>query len=203
MRLVLRLVIGGVELVATCLEASFHDGEVLIRQGEVHHDVGLIAAQEFDELLHAVGIDLRRLDLRAILLVKNFSQHDTFLLCAAGNHYFRECVRILTHLVSCNGGYAASSYNQYSSHCLCRFVISACKYMKKGSKRQDFEPFSFSLIEIGFVYFLRSRRQDLQSRRHVDLRRSFREDRLRSYGVLRLPDDAATAHDCRPDRAED
>ena len=110
------LVVSRIEIVATRRQTSLHDGEVLIRQREVHHDVGFIVAQQLDELLHTVGIDLRSLDLRAIFLVKNFSQGDTFLLRTAGNHHFLECVRILAHLMSGNGSYAASSDNQYSSH---------------------------------------------------------------------------------------
>ena len=113
-RLVLGLVVGRVEVVAARLQAGLHDGEVLIGQGEVHHDVGLIAAEELDELFHAVGIHLSCLDLRAVLLVEDFCQSDALLLGATGYHHFGERVGILTHLMSCHGSNAASSNYQYS-----------------------------------------------------------------------------------------
>ena len=110
-RLVLRLIVCSVEIVAARLQAGFHDGEVLIGQGKVHHNVGLVAAQQLDKLLHTVGIHLCSPHLRAVFLVEDFCQSHALLLRAAGNHYFCKRVRILTHLVGCNGGYTASSYN--------------------------------------------------------------------------------------------
>ena len=62
MRLVLRLVVGRIEVVAPALEAGIHDGEVLVRQGDVDDDVGLESAEQRTQLGHAVGIDLGRLD---------------------------------------------------------------------------------------------------------------------------------------------
>ena len=40
--LILGLVVGGIKIVATCLQTSLHDSEVLIRQGQVHHDIGFV-----------------------------------------------------------------------------------------------------------------------------------------------------------------
>jgi len=55
---VLRLVVGGVHVVDAAGEAGVHDGQVLIGQGDVHHEVGLIALDEGDDLVHMVGIHL-------------------------------------------------------------------------------------------------------------------------------------------------
>ena len=144
-RLVLGFVVGRVEVVAPRLQAGLHDGEVLIRQCQVHHDVGLVAAQQLDELFDAVGIHLRRLDLGAVFLVKDFSQCDALLLRAAGNHDFRERVGVLTHLVSCYGGYTASSDDKYSSHCFALLLLANANLRKKvqSGKTLDF----FSLFE--------------------------------------------------------
>ncbi len=58
MRLVLRLVVGRVEVVATAFEAGIHDRQVLIGQRHVDHDVGFECPEQLAELGHAVGIDL-------------------------------------------------------------------------------------------------------------------------------------------------
>ena len=61
--LVLGLVVGRIEVGATALQAGFHDGEVLIRQGQVHDEIGLELVHEGAELFYAVGIHLCCLDV--------------------------------------------------------------------------------------------------------------------------------------------
>ena len=68
-RLVFRLIVGGVEIVAPRLQTGLHDGEVLIREGEIHDEVGLEGVEELYELRHFVGIHLRSLDVCAETLV--------------------------------------------------------------------------------------------------------------------------------------
>ncbi len=58
----MRLVIGRIEVIAPALEAGIHDGEVLVRQGDVDDDVGLERPEQFAQLGDAVGVDLRGLD---------------------------------------------------------------------------------------------------------------------------------------------
>ena len=62
MGFVFGLVIGRVEVVDAGAQTSLHDGEVLVGQGEIHHDVGAETLKEGDQLLYVVGIDLRSLD---------------------------------------------------------------------------------------------------------------------------------------------
>lgn len=56
--LVLRFVVSRVEVRATALQTSLHNGEVLIRQGEVHYQVGFKLIKEFYQLFYAVSINL-------------------------------------------------------------------------------------------------------------------------------------------------
>ena len=65
MGLVFRLVVGRVEIRASTFEAGFHDGEVLIGQGEVHHEVGLEGVKELAELVYVVSVNLCCLDVGA------------------------------------------------------------------------------------------------------------------------------------------
>ncbi len=55
--LVLGLVVGGVEIVHAALQASLHDGEILVGEGDVYHDVGTVAVEQLHELVNGVGID--------------------------------------------------------------------------------------------------------------------------------------------------
>ena len=64
MGLILGLVVGSIEIAASAGQTSLHDGEVLIRQGEVDDQLGLEVVEQSLELLHVVGIDLSRLDIK-------------------------------------------------------------------------------------------------------------------------------------------
>ena len=116
MSLILRFIVGSVQIVATCLQTSLHNSEVLIRQGKVHHNVGFIGREQLHQFLHAVGIHLCCLHVRAVLLVEHLSQSITLRLCTTGNHHFVENFRLLSHLVRCHRCYATSADNQYFSH---------------------------------------------------------------------------------------
>ena len=56
---VFRLVVGSVHIVYAAGQAGVHDGQILIRQGNIHDEVGLVAVDEVAQLLDVVGIDLR------------------------------------------------------------------------------------------------------------------------------------------------
>ena len=58
MRLVARLVVGRIEVIAAAFEAGVHDREVLIRQGHIDHDVGFERPEQLAQLGDVVGIDL-------------------------------------------------------------------------------------------------------------------------------------------------
>ena len=87
MGLVLGLVVGGIEVVAAALETGVHDGEILIREGDVDDDIGLESAEQLAQLGDAVGIDLRGFDAAAA----DSRSHGVALgLGAAGEHDLRE-----------------------------------------------------------------------------------------------------------------
>lgn len=110
---VLRLIVGRVEVVHTTLQAGLHDGEVLVGQGKVHHELGLEIADEGHELLHAVGIYLCGAYGR---VANGFNDSVALALGAAGNHDFGKNVGILCHLVCGYGGHATSTDDEYFSH---------------------------------------------------------------------------------------
>src|SRR5690606_3406914 len=60
------LVVGGVEVVDAGFEAGVHDGEVLVGQGDVDHQLGLLRLQQGGELGHVVGIHLGGADGAAL-----------------------------------------------------------------------------------------------------------------------------------------
>ena len=113
MCLVLGLVVGRVEVVASRLQAGLHNCEVLIGQGEVHHYVGLKVAQQSHQLVDIVGIHSRCLDVRA---ADSLDNRIAFALCATGNHYLTKHIRVLGNLVRGHGGYTARTDNKYSLH---------------------------------------------------------------------------------------
>ena len=66
--LVARLVVGGVHVVHARLQARVHDGEVLVGQRQIDHEVRLDFANQRCDLGRIVGIDLGDLDRRLALL---------------------------------------------------------------------------------------------------------------------------------------
>ena len=108
--LVLRLIVGRVEVVASASQASIHDGQVLVGQGQVDDQLRLVAIEERLQLLHVVGIHLGRLDVQVVaLVVDGFGQTVTFLHVVAGNHQLGEHLLVLCNLKCANGGHATSA----------------------------------------------------------------------------------------------
>ena len=115
--LILWLVIGRVQVVASAGQARFHDGQVLVGQCEVNHQLRAIAAEERLQLFHVVGIHLSRPDICLVsLLVDGVYQSVAFLLSAAGNHELSEHVGVLHDFESGHGGHATCANHQYSAH---------------------------------------------------------------------------------------
>ena len=105
--LVLGLIVGGVEVVAAAGQTGLHDGEVLIRQGEVDDQFGLVARHKGLQLLHVVGIDLGRLDGHLVaFVVDGLHESVAFLHMVACNHHLGEDVRVLRNLEGGDGSYA-------------------------------------------------------------------------------------------------
>ena len=114
---VLRLVVCRIHVVYAALEARIHDGQVLIRQRNVHHDVRLVLVNERAQLVHVVRIHLGGADLgcgRAVQLLLN---RVALALGAGRDHNFLENVAVLAALVDNYAGYTAAADNQCSSHC--------------------------------------------------------------------------------------
>ena len=118
MRLILRLVVGRVEIVATGLQASLHDREILVGQGEVHHQFGLEVVEEANELLHIVGIHLCGANIVAQPHVGNaLGDRLALRFGAAGDHDFVENVTIFGDFDSGHRGYTAGADDENFSHC--------------------------------------------------------------------------------------
>ena len=111
--LVLRLVVGRVEVGAPALQAGFHDCEVLVGEGEVHHEVGLELIEKRAEFFHVVSVHARRLDVGA---ADGVADGVALRLRAAGNHYFRKHIAVLRHFVRGHRGHAAGADDKDFSH---------------------------------------------------------------------------------------
>ena len=116
MRLVLRLVVGRIEVVAAALEAGIHNRQVLIGKRHVDHDVGLERAEQFAQLGHVVGIDLRRLHP----VTADGSRHGVaFGFGTAGQHHVRKN-RIGSDFLGHDRSDASGADNQSSTHSIFR-----------------------------------------------------------------------------------
>ena len=105
---VFRFVVGRVQIVAPRLQASLHDGQVLIRQGQVHHHVGLEAFEEFHQFVHVVGIHLCCPDGR---IPDGLHDGIALGLGPAGNHNLVKHFRMLGHFVRRDRSHAAGTDN--------------------------------------------------------------------------------------------
>ena len=100
--LVLRFVVGGVEIAASAGQAGFHDGKVLIGQGEVDDKLGLVVGEEGLQLFHVIGIDLGGLDGHGVaFVVDGLDKCITLCLAATGNHKLTEHISVLHNLERC------------------------------------------------------------------------------------------------------
>ena len=113
---VLRLVVGGVQIVDAACKAGLHDGQVLVGQGDVHHQVRAVAADEVDDLLHVVGVDLGGGDAGRGLARKLRGEAVALGLCAAGDAQVGEHLADLAALLDGDGGDAAAADDENLAH---------------------------------------------------------------------------------------
>ena len=108
--LVLRLVVGGVEIVDAASQTGVHDRQILVGQGEVDDQLGLVAADELLELLHIVSVDLSGLDVHLVsFVVDGLDEFVALVLVVAGDHQLREDVLVLYHLEGADRSHASGS----------------------------------------------------------------------------------------------
>jgi len=105
---VLGLIIGRVEVIDPCLEAAVHNRQILIRQGDIDHQLGLVFANQGRNLFGIVGIDLfdRNRTLQACGDIL------TFFDSPAGQHNFRKYPRQLGTFLDDDIADAAGADNQ-------------------------------------------------------------------------------------------
>ncbi len=109
---VARLIVGRVEIADAAFQAGIHDSEVLIGQRQVHHQVGIVTAQQGAEFLHRVGVDTVGLNHRGLASMLFGLPEDgllygvAFLAASRGEDYPGEHIGILGALV---GGHCADT----------------------------------------------------------------------------------------------
>ena len=116
-RLVFRLIVGRVHIVAATSQTGLHDGEILVRQGEVEHQLRLVLIEQRLQLLHVVGIHLvgsdfgqfQSLAVRSPLFLDSLNNGVAFFLASAGNNKFVEHVSVLCNLMGGHGSHATSA----------------------------------------------------------------------------------------------
>ena len=106
---VLGLVVGGVHVIDAALQAGVHDGQILVGQGDVHHQVGLAALNEDDRFCHLVGVHLGSGDLGGSLARQLGGQLVTLGLGAAGDAQFGKHIADLAALADGHVGHAAAA----------------------------------------------------------------------------------------------
>ena len=132
---VLRLVVGGVHVVDAAGQAGVHDGQILIGQGDVHHEVGLVALDEGDHFVHLVGVHLGGGDLGGSLGGQLSRELVALGLGAACDADLGKHFGDLAALVDGDGSHAAAADDQNFAHgrfLLCYHVsqrrASACAW---------------------------------------------------------------------------
>ena len=102
---------------AAC-QAGVHDGQILIRQSKVEHDIGLNALNECNQFVHAIGVHLSSgnlgtaltLGLNLLLKVVTLANRT-----ACNANLVKNRV-VLGALLNRYLGYTSAANNQYLSH---------------------------------------------------------------------------------------
>ena len=113
---ILRLIVGGVHVVDAAGQAGLHDGQVLIGQGNVHDQIGLIALDQGSQLLHLVGVHPGGGDFGGGLTRQFGGQRVALCFGAAGNAQLGEHPAHLTAFADGHVGDAAAADDQYFAH---------------------------------------------------------------------------------------
>ena len=104
---ILWLVVGCVHVVTATCQARIHDGEVLVRQSQIDDQFGLVAVEEFFQLVNIIGINLCCFDVHFVTLVVNaLNKAVAFLFVVTCDHKLCEDVLILDNLECANGSHA-------------------------------------------------------------------------------------------------
>ena len=95
-----RFVVCGVHVVHAGVEASVHQRQILIRERDVDEHLRFEFAEQRDDFLHVVGIDLRGFEHDAGRVFDVGGDCLAFVFVARGEHDFAEFRRVLRDLVS-------------------------------------------------------------------------------------------------------
>ena len=114
--LVLRLVIGGVEVIDACFEACIHDRQVLIRQREIDHQARADLPDQIDHRRDFLGVDLVRRHILPGALLHARGDGIALALGAAGEMDIAEDIRVHRHLVDADRADAARTDHQDCGH---------------------------------------------------------------------------------------
>ena len=101
--LVLGFVVGGVKIAASASQTSVHNRQVLIGQGKVDDQLGLVVIEQCLQLLYIVGIYLSSLDVELVACLMDVL-YNLVALCLATrcNHKLCKHVNILCYLECCH-----------------------------------------------------------------------------------------------------
>ena len=113
---VFRLVVGGVHIVDAAGQAGVHDGQVLVGQGDVHDQVGLVALDQGDELVNVVRIHLGGGDFGFGDGGQFFGQGVALGFGAAGDAQFGENIADLAAFLDGDTGNAAAADDKNFAH---------------------------------------------------------------------------------------
>ena len=111
--LVLGLIVGGVEVVDAGAQAGVHDGEILIRQGDVDDEVGLVTLEECHDVVYVVGVDAVGADPG---FVDDAGYGVAFALRARSYDDLGEHIVVLSAFVGDDGAYTATAYDNNFCH---------------------------------------------------------------------------------------
>ena len=113
---VFRLVVGSIHIVDAAGQAGIHNRKILIRQGDVHHQIGLIAFDQSDDFFCFIGIHLRGGDLRFGFGRQLGRELIALGFGTAGDAQFGKHIAQLAAFVNGNGSNAAAADNKNFAH---------------------------------------------------------------------------------------
>ena len=112
LRLLRRLVVGGVKVVNARRQTGLHDGKILIGKRDIDQNVGIELLDQLDDFERLIGIHLRRLDFTLQLRGNRLALR----LCTAGQTDVRKHVRHLRTLMRHHATHTTRPDDQYFAH---------------------------------------------------------------------------------------
>ncbi|MNO59557.1 hypothetical protein D3C76_501470 [compost metagenome] len=107
---ILRFVVGGIDIVHSRCQAGIHNGQVLIWESDINHDIRLEALDQFNYLVRVICIKLRRRNLR-LASGQFIFQSITFREGSARYADLFKYIRVLAAFMNNNACYTASANN--------------------------------------------------------------------------------------------